>query len=224
MYLNGPRCDLSAAPEESVIQMQEKGLPRPKHAPESPKRDVSPPSASYPSGWRLAAILISLIFGTLLVALDNTIIGVAVPMITTEFKALNDVGWYASAYLITVTALQPTYGNIYKYFPIKRTYLIAILVFEGGSVLCAASPNSLAFIIGRAISGVGAAGVLQGSLGVISLIAPLKKRPLYFSIVLSIFGVAVCAGPILGGFITDHVTWRWCFWMSDSSQASLPLI
>lgn len=85
----------------------------------------------YPEGWRLALILISLLFGTLLVAIDNTIIGVAVPKITTDFSALKDVGWYSSAYLIAVTALQPSYGNIYKYFHVKITYLIAILVFEG---------------------------------------------------------------------------------------------
>ena len=85
----------------------------------------------YPSGWRLYLILLSLLFGTLLVAIDNTIIGVAVPKITTDFESLDNVGWYASAYLITVTALQPTYGNIYKYFHVKVTYVIAVLVFEG---------------------------------------------------------------------------------------------
>lgn len=85
----------------------------------------------YPGGWRLAAIMTSLCLGTLLVAIDNTIIGIAIPQISTVFDALADVGWYGSAYLLTVTALQPTFGNVYKYFDVKITYLVSILVFEG---------------------------------------------------------------------------------------------
>lgn len=71
--------------------------------------------------------------GTMLVAIDNTIIGVAVPKITTEFKALDDIGWYSSAYLIAVTALQPTYGKVYKHFDVKIIYSAAIIVFESQS-------------------------------------------------------------------------------------------
>lgn len=70
-------------------------------------------------------------FGTMLVAVDNTIIGVAVPKITTDFRALGDIGWYSSAYLIAVTALQPTYGKVYQNFNVKTIYLAAIVVFEG---------------------------------------------------------------------------------------------
>lgn len=73
----------------------------------------------------------SLCLGTLVVAIDNTIIGVAIPKISTVFDALDDVGWYGSAYLLTITALQPTFGNIYKYFDIKTTYIVSIFVFEG---------------------------------------------------------------------------------------------
>lgn len=69
--------------------------------------------------------------GTMLVAIDNTIIGVSLPNITTEFMALDDIGWYSSAYLIAVTALQPTYGKAYKCFDVKTIYLTAIVIFEG---------------------------------------------------------------------------------------------
>ena len=84
----------------------------------------------YPNGWRLAIITTSLCLGTLLIAIDNTILAVAIPKITTVFNSLNDVGWYGSAYLLSITALQPTFGNIYKYFDVKITYLISIVVFE----------------------------------------------------------------------------------------------
>ena len=85
----------------------------------------------YPAGWKLAIIIISLSLGNLLIAIDNTIIAVAIPVITTRFNSLNDVGWYGSAYLLSITALQPTFGNVYKYFDVKATYLISIVVFEG---------------------------------------------------------------------------------------------
>jgi len=82
-----------------------------------------------------------------------------------------------------------------------------------GSILCAAAPKSSVFILGRAIAGVGAAGLFQGALGIIGFSVPLDKRPLYMGIVVSSFGFAVCFGPILGGALTDHASWRWCFWM-----------
>lgn len=85
----------------------------------------------YPTRFRLVVILLSLFLGTLLVAIDTTIVSVAVPKISTDFHALNDIGWYGSAYLITITALQPAGGTLYKLFNIKLVYLASILVFEG---------------------------------------------------------------------------------------------
>ena len=86
----------------------------------------------YLTSWRLAVVISSLYLGTLLVAIDTTIISVAVPKISTVFKALDDIAWYGSAYLLTVTACQPSFGNLYKYFNVKHTYLASIFVFEGG--------------------------------------------------------------------------------------------
>lgn len=85
----------------------------------------------YPTKSRLAIVLLSLFLGTFLVAIDTTIVSVAIPKISTQFKALDDVGWYGSAYLITITALQPAGGTIYKFFNAKMVYLSAIVVFEG---------------------------------------------------------------------------------------------
>lgn len=82
-----------------------------------------------------------------------------------------------------------------------------------GSILCAAAPRSDAFILGRAIAGLGAAGILQGALAIIGYIVELERRPMFMGIVISVFGISVCAGPVLGGAFTDHLSWRWCFWM-----------
>ncbi|GLA89731.1 hypothetical protein AtubIFM56815_004219 [Aspergillus tubingensis] len=140
--------------------------------------------------WRLAIVIVSLCCGTFLVALDTTIISVAVPSISTTFQAFDDVGWYGSAYLLTVTAFQPAFGNVFQLFDAKATYLSVAVLFEAGSVLCAASPSSTAFIVGRAITGVGAAGLYQGALSIVGLSVPLEKRPMYLGIVLSVFGIA----------------------------------
>ena len=85
----------------------------------------------YLKSWKLGLVAASLYLGTLLVAIDTTIISVAVPKISTVFKALDDVGWYGSGYLLTVTACQPSFGKVYKFFDVKATYLTSIVIFEG---------------------------------------------------------------------------------------------
>lgn len=167
----------------------------------------------YPTRFRLAIILFSLFLGTFLVAIDTTIVSVAIPKISTQFHSLNDVGWYGSAYLITITAFQPAGGTIYKLFNAKWVYLTAIVVFEAGSALCAAAPNSSVFILGRAVAGCGAGLLIQGAISVITHVSTLERRPLYIGLVVSCFGICASFSPILGGALTVDVSWRWCFWM-----------
>ena len=79
--------------------------------------------------------------------------------------------------------------------------------------MCGIAPTSEVLILGRAILGLGAAGLLQGALAIIGYTVELRKIPLYQGIVVSSFGVSVCIGPVLGGVLTDKASWRWCFWM-----------
>ncbi len=95
---------------------------------------------------------------------DNTIVGTETPTITNEFHSLTDIGWYGSAYQLTACSTQFLFGKLYTMFRVKWLLVIAVGILEIGSIVCAAAPNSAAFIVGRAIAGCGASGVLNGVL------------------------------------------------------------
>lgn len=166
------------------------------------------------SGFLLVFLVIALCLVTFMVGLDQMIIATAIPKITTQFHSLEDVGWYGSAYLLTTTSLQPSYGKVYSYFNVKWTFVFAMFVFEFGSILCAVAKNSPALIVGRAIAGTGAAGLYSGGMTIIGYSVPLRRRAIYLASLASMFGISSIVGPILGGAFTDKLTWRWCFWIN----------
>ncbi|KAI9792094.1 MAG: MFS sugar transporter [Peltula sp. TS41687] len=168
----------------------------------------------YPHGPKLWLISLALALSVFLVALDQTIIATAIPRITDKFQALDDVGWYGSAYLLTTCAFQLMFGKFYTFFSIKWVFLAAICLFELGSVVCGAAPTSTALIIGRAVAGLGMAGIFSGALIIVANTVPLRQRPIYTGIIGAMYGLASVAGPLLGGAFTDKVTWRWCFYIN----------
>ena len=113
--------------------------------------------------------------------------------------------------MLTLSSFQLFYGKLYSIFSIKTIYLGAIALFEVGSLICATAPNSVALIVGRAIAGLGAAGIFSGGLLITAKIIPLDRRAGYLGIMSAAFGLAAILGPFIGGALTDKATWRWCF-------------
>ena len=146
---------------------------------------------------------------------DRTIISTAIPRITDQFHALNDVGWYGSAYMLTSCSFQLSFGRLYTYYNPKWVLVIAIVIFEVGSAICGAAPDSTVFIVGRAIAGMGSAGIFAGAIIIIVYTIPLRQRPMYTGALGAVFGIASVAGPLLGGAFTNNVTWRWWYAITE---------
>lgn len=144
----------------------------------------------YPKGLRLLAIVVALCLSIFLVSLDLTIVATAIPKITDEFHGISDVSWYSAAFFMTIGGFQSAWGKAYKYFPLKTAFLVSIAIFELGSLICGVAPNSVALIVGRAIAGLGAAGIASGAYILIAFSAEPKARPMFTGIIGTSYGLA----------------------------------
>ncbi|KAI1024914.1 hypothetical protein LB504_009750 [Fusarium proliferatum] len=171
-------------------------------------------SVEYPKGLEMFFIMLALVLSITLCSLDQTIVATAVPKITDQFGRLQDISWYGSAYFLTLGAFQSLWGKIYKFFPLKTSFLASIFIFELGSLISAVARDSMTVIVGRAIAGLGASGVAPGVYTIPAFIAAPEKRATYTGFIGLSYGIAAVAGPLIGGGLTDGASWRWCFYIN----------
>ena len=166
---------------------------------------------------QIVTILIGLMMGMFLAALDQTIVATSIRTIADDLKGLDHQAWATTAYLITSTIVTPLYGKLGDIYGRKKLFVVAITVFVVGSVLCtfATSMGTLAFY--RAVQGLGAGGLFSLALAIIGDIVPPRERAKYQGYFLAVFGTSSVLGPVIGGFFAGQGTilgisgWRWVF-------------
>ncbi|KAK3991500.1 major facilitator superfamily domain-containing protein [Cladorrhinum sp. PSN332] len=175
---------------------------------------VESSNPQYVTGVKLFTLMAAITITVFLMLLDTAILATALPRITDEFNSLTDVTWYASIYQLTSAALQPLTGKIYNKFSVRWTFMTFFLLFEVGSAICGAANSSAMLIAGRAIAGIGGAGLINGGLTIVATSVPLERRASLTGILMGLSQLGIVCAPLIGGALTTYTTWRWCFYIN----------
>ncbi|MER5573060.1 MDR family MFS transporter [Streptomyces massasporeus] len=177
---------------------------------------LTPPGAA-PQEQVPGSVLVSigaLLLGMLLAALDQTIVSTALPTIVSDLGGLDHLSWVVTAYLLAATAATPLWGKLGDQYGRKRLFQTAIVIFLIGSALCGAAQDMAQLIAFRALQGLGGGGLIVLSMAIVGDLVPPRERGRYQGLFGAVFGATSVLGPLLGGLFTEHLSWRWVFYVN----------